>query len=138
MLLAIDPGKTIGWCLFDDNYHWTGEMGEVKITEFHEFLDSLTDISTVVYESFVLFGHKAQQQVGSKMETVEAIGILKTFARIWKADIIAQPSSLLPVAEKWTGNKVPKHGVKGHDMWSAYNHGMYYLIRTGKRNVDVM
>ena len=136
MYLAVDPGETTGWCTFDYKGDVTGS-GEIKGEDpFVDFLEALQPVPTViVYEGFQLYGHKAKAQIGSKFRTVQIIGILKAYARTHKSTVdiqlFEQPASILPIAQKWTQVEVPASGRPNHDWTSAYNHGMYWLIKAG-------
>ena len=131
--LAFDPGKTTGWALFDG-------MGQVLKTG-QANLDELIDlteewakmpIGTIIYESFVLFRHKARQQTGSKMEASQAIGIIKTLARKTDATLVEQDPTIKSLAQKWTQLKPIGDHAQSH--WvDAFNHGAYWLIRQGIR-----
>lgn len=73
------------------------------------------------------------------MPAPKAIGIIETYADIWKAEVVKQPSHIKATAEKLTGvrtvdengKKLPKPQTHVID---AYNHGEYYLIGKGIRS----
>ena len=134
MLLVIDPGdKTNGWAKFDLATGAVHGFGEVKGRDnLLKFLRGDEDTTKLLIEEFKLFGHKAKQQSGSAMETTRVIGMVETWAAMSPRPIELlkkQPSSILPIAQMWSQKKVPASGSTGHDMWSAYNHGYYYLVQ---------
>lgn len=131
--VSFDPGKVTGWAIFDG-------MGQVLNTG-QANLDELIDLTeefakmpvgAVIYESFVLFKHKARQQTGSKMEASQAIGIIKAFARKTDATLVEQDPTIKSLAQKWTQLKPIGDHAQSH--WvDAFNHGAYWLIRQGIR-----
>lgn len=130
--LAFDPGVSTGWAAFDS----AGEVSAKGILrgldELMDFLEDCTRPETVIYESYRVFGHKAKAHIGSKMETVQAIGVIKARTSRWKCILVEQPSSILPIATKWAGVKLPSNHDKSHDI-AAYLHGVYYLQKEGIR-----
>lgn len=132
-MLAVDPGKSTGWCVFKEGVlRDTGICRSVE--EFDEKIDHLEEEygkpDLLVVEHFYLFKHKAQQQSGSTFEAVQVIGMLKRQARKWGAEFVTQNSSILPIAVKWSKVAMPSNHKNSH--WiSAYNHGIYYLVKNG-------
>jgi hypothetical protein len=98
----------------------------------------------VIIEEFTLWHHKARAQAGSKMPAPIAKGQVETFARLWRAKIIKQDSDIKPTAENMTGQRtkdpitkkllMPKEHTHVVD---AFNHGEYYLIKSGIRKLDI-
>lgn len=153
-LLAIDPGKNIGWALFSLA---NGEEIGRSVMDFDLFSHSLnyrprvsTDklvftprkavtarseylVKEIVYESWYL--DPDIPQGGSVGNASEVIGVLKYLANQAGIPIHSQRSAILPVAMKHTGFRKPltKTGKEKHlpDEDSAYLHGMYRLISTG-------
>ena len=126
---AFDPGLTTGYVIFDNDKPF--KYGQVKFLELVTLVESLPTPDVVVYENFELFKHKAKQQIGSKFETVQAIGIIISWCKRNGADLIEQRPTIKPIAQKWTG-MVPTGSHNTNSHWiDAYNHGMYYLCRQG-------
>lgn len=131
--LAFDPGVSTGWASFD-------ESGEVTAKGIVRGLDNLIDFladreeipRVVIYEGYRVFGHKAKAHIGSKVETVQAIGMIKVYASKWGAKLVEQPSSILAIAQLWSGVRLPSNHDKSHDI-AAYNHGVYYLQKNNIR-----
>ncbi len=134
MYLAFDPGGTTGWCSFNDEGETTG-YGQLSLDELAAKVDEWANepIHTVIYETFVLFGHKAKRQTGSDMPASQAIGIIKTLIhRLGSPTVIRQDPSIKNMAQKWTQMKPPSNHAESH--WvDAFNHGAYYLINKGVR-----
>ena len=132
--LAFDPGKTTGWCLFDEHGQEI-DFGQCEGDEqLIAFLESVSPPEIVICEDFKLFGHLAKQQTGSKFEASQVIGIIKYFCNKWQVPLKLQPSSILPIAQLWSGVKVEGKGGHEQSHWkSAFNHGVYYLQKEGIR-----
>jgi hypothetical protein len=143
-VIGIDPGKSIGFARWDvedkeikfqDDRIIQWDLFCVMLDQLEEYAKTLQEPLTIVCESFVLFGHRAQQQVGSKFETCEVIGTLKYVARRsnGKINLVMQPSSLNTTAAKFSGRGVDIVEKKGHlpDNVSASNHAHYWLVTNG-------
>lgn len=136
--LAADPGTHTGWAVWDKDGGFI-RMGTTHgDNELRELLNTFSTIKIVIIEDFRLWKHKARDQAGSRMPAPKAIAILETYANIWKAKTILQPSNIKGNAENLTGvrtvdengKKLPKDQTHVID---AYNHGEYYLIGQGIR-----
>lgn len=131
--LSFDPGKTTGWAMFDGQ----GAIIKYGQASLEELIDLTAEwekmpITAIIYESFVLFKHKARQQTGSKMEASQAIGIIKTLARKTDAQLVEQDPTIKSIAQKWTQLKPIGDHAQSH--WvDAFNHGAYWLIRQSIR-----
>lgn len=101
-LIAIDPGdRYTGVAFFDLKTNDIGELLDppewecVDAQEFDpiEFLDALaetvmaSEVETIVYERFRLYGDKANEQKGSEFLTAQGIGVIKFIARIHNAHV---------------------------------------------------
>lgn len=128
--LAADPGLHTGWAIWDRSGICLDFGTTHDYDELHDKLASFpVTIKTVIIEDYTLWYHKARKQAGSKMPAPKAIGQLETFARLWGAEIVKQPSSIKPIAERLTGKftkGLPK--IQTHVI-DAINHGEYYLIQ---------
>lgn len=136
--LALDPGLHTGWAVWDKDGKFL-EMGTVHSHEkLHDRLESFpSTIKVVILEDFTLWFHKARKQAGSKMPAPKTIGQVETFARLWGAEIVKQPSSIKPIAEKMTGLFTKgKPKIETHVM-DAFNHGEYYLIKNSIKQIQL-
>ena len=128
--LAIDPGDTSGYAIFDKEGKVV-DTGQVSgLDGMHTFLfESLQELpDLVIIEEFVLYKKKALQQSGSKMVTSQIIGVIKSFCAVKSIKYVEQRSDVKPIAQMWSGVK-PK-GSHSQSHWvDAYNHGIYYLVR---------
>lgn len=136
--LALDPGTHTGWALWDKDGKFL-EMGTTHSdTQLHEKLASLPiTIKVVVIEDFQLWHHKAQQQAGSRMPAPKTIGAVETFARLWGARIVKQPSNIKPIAERMTGVSTKGKQKSQTHVLDAYNHGEYYLIKNKVKEIRI-
>lgn len=137
--LAFDPGVSTGWAAFDEKGDVV-EKGIIRgLSDLIEWLDDREDIPEVVIcESYAVFQKKAMAHTGSKLETSQAIGMIKAKALgKWKAEYVEQPSSILSIAVLWSGVKLPGNHDKSHDI-AAYNHGVYYLQKNGIRQSRII
>lgn len=131
-LLAVDPGKMNGFAVFDVN----GKVIIYSQCVYADFVDTVMDyldeydISHLVVEDYKLFGYKAKQQIGSRMEASKIIGKCETIAQMKKLAFSKQPANILPIAQMWTQTKMPGNHAISHQI-SAYLHGKYWLIEKG-------
>lgn len=134
-LLAIDPGIHNGWAIFEKGV--IKDLGSIDgVTNFDIWLHNVPKeygpVDVVVIEDFRLFRHMAQKQIGSKFEVTQVIGLVESWARRNKAEVVKQNSDILSVAVKWSKMPMPKNHSQSHHV-SAYNHGFYYLVKNDMR-----
>lgn len=135
--IAIDPGKTTGVACWDETCKdKTGQP--VYVEQFsrkdltHFLFNKLPGRGTrvIIYEDYKILKHKANMHIGSELPAVEVIGEIKAAAYLLKIETVAQPAQILPIAQKWSGLKLPSDHSISH--WpSAFNHGFYWLQRNG-------
>lgn len=132
MILAVDPGVTIGWAIFEDD----GEIhtfGQTHKDEFPKWLaDQEYKFHTIVVEDYVLYRKKAVKQSGSNMPASLVIGQLEMFAAQQGAKLVKQQADILPNAQKISGIKMPSDHSISHQ-FSALNHGIYWLVKNKMR-----
>lgn len=114
-------------------------MGTTKnYDELHDLLAGFPNtIKVVIFEDFYLFKHKAKEQSGSRMPAPKAIGQIETFARLWGAQTVKQPSHIKAIAERMTGKSTKGMAHNRTHMWDAYNHGEYYILKNKIRKQTV-
>lgn len=136
--VSFDPGsKRVGWAKFGEG----GDViafGQTSFDNFPALLDEIdgTKLKHVICEDYRIFGHKAKAHSGSRVETIQCIGMIKQWMRKFglniDTDLTLQPSGILKVAEVQVGIKMPSnHAVS--DQISALLHGGYWLIHHGLR-----
>ena len=132
MILAIDPGKMNGWAIFDEDGELV-EFGQVHEDGLFDWLKTKTqNLSTIVIEDYILYKKKAMKQSGSDMVASRVIGRVEMFASLVGAKLVKQKADILPTAQKLSGYKMPSDHSISHQ-FSAINHGIYWLIKQGRR-----
>lgn len=130
IIVAFDPGETTGVCIFEqgDGNATPIKYNQIKFSGLLDYLEDGPAPDLIVIEDFQLLPHKAMAQIGSKFETIQAIGMCKSYAHRHRAKVVEQSPRIKKIAEKWTGVNPPSNHKEGH--WiDAYNHGMYYMIK---------
>lgn len=135
--ISFDPGVSTGWATFDSKGELTARGILRGLDELMDFLQNMKPHKTVICEDYRVFGKKANAHIGSRLETSQVIGMIKVYVARWKAELVMQPSSILPIAGLWSGEALPKNHDKSHDI-AAYNHGVYYLQRQGIREPRII
>lgn len=159
-VLCLDPSGnynegegTTGWALFEDGE--LKDFGRVESKHYSSqenywfqvgWLLELYRPSIVVCESYKLFGHKANQQIGSAMETPQLIGHLRMTAWLMPGTefIFQHPQDKIRVADPQlvTLGVIEKRGNKHYCLnrptviheRDAIRHGIfYYRYGKGKR-----
>lgn len=150
-LLAIDPGKRIGFALFTGK----GEDIERGVIQFDDWFKN--DYSTGLYlygtdigndvemtfkeyliDQIVVEGFRHDplvKQGGSEHWASQVIGDLRRVGAVTQTSVSVQYSTILPVAMMHAGYEPPKTrtGNKKHlpDEDSAWLHGRYWLTVSG-------
>jgi len=110
LLLALDPGETTGWCLLNledcSIYDWGAE--KYKLANWFNLLKDHLKPTTIVYERFSLYAHRAQQQINSTFYTVEMIGITKLYAQL--TDTPIQEQTAAQGKQIWDDDKLQRFG----------------------------
>jgi hypothetical protein len=129
--LAFDPGEMVGWAHFNEEGKVVsaGQVTWIDLTDWLE-TQNASLIKKVVIEEYKVFHHKAKAHIGSKIETVQTIGMIKAWCIRNKVSYVEQPASILNIAEKWTQIKMPSNHAYSHQI-SATLHGYYWLIKEG-------
>lgn len=145
VILAVDPGETSGISIFswphdrqikprEDMTPYLVHIDQIKTTDLVEKVKRIAELintyhpQVLVYEKFLLYGHKAQAQIGSDMYTPQVIGQLKIFVAIYNLQEIsntAQNAKLFYTDKK----------LKEHNMWQtgmkhcrdSIRHAMYAI-----------
>ena len=133
MILAFDPGDTTGVCVFKEN----GDVASLSQLSLSEFLawaatyEPEEPVTTLVIEDYVLFAKRAVKQSGSRMKASQVIGALKLLAIRLNATVVMQPSSIMPIASKWSQIYLPANHAQSHQI-AAFLHGYYWLVQQGR------
>lgn len=134
--LSVDPGITTGITF------WSGDgqplhYNEIDIPNFHLVLDvceNYGQLTRIIVEEFRLYQHLAIAQSGSRLETVQVIGMLKRSSyKMGLQDVVEVRADVKEIAAKWSGMSIPK-GKKSHiPNWKAsYLVGYWWLHSVAK------
>lgn len=148
MIVAIDGGKRVGYCLFT----WDGKEVERGVIEFDHFfnwffIDQGYDLcfaapirSSTVHRINQLvvegFRHNPNVNQGGSLHWASQVeGGVKMLGRVSGVPVKVQYSAILPVSMMHAGYDPPKTktGKKKHlpDQDSAFLHGHYFLVGQG-------
>jgi len=131
MYLAIDPGKgtvdSIGWAEFTDDGRLI-RMGQDTRDAFVGRLETYNNmpVKKVIYEEYKIFKKRVKAHINSKVETVQTIGIIKSWCIRNKVEWVEQPSLILGPAQNLFQVSIPEDHRISHQI-SAMLHGMYWL-----------
>jgi len=148
-ILAIDPGKRIGYAIFENDGAEV-ERGVIQFDDWFSpvisnrplvlssdysgdlyllFKGDYDDIDKLIVEGFT--HDPTIKQGGSEHWASQVVGSVKTFGQQTETPVYVQPASVLSVAMMITGYEKPvtKTGNKKHlpDEDSAWLHGRYWL-----------
>ena len=132
--LAVDPGHTSGWALFDDEGSLI-EFGQFTLLEL-EVLDALftNDLRAAIVEDYRNHGF-TQQKKWSRNETSKVIGGIETLGRMHKVPVYLQPNTVKTIGYKWAGLQAqPANHAISHQ-YDAVAHGVYWLQQNGIRKI---
>ena len=135
--VSFDPGENsnIGIAVFESEKGQTIWYGQIRLQDIQPNLNIIagrSKILAIICEDYRVFGHKARQHVGSRVETIQSIGVIKAFALGKHIPFVLQPSNILDIAQRLTQTKMPRDHSISHSV-SAFLHGAYYLIQQGTR-----
>lgn len=134
-IMAVDPGATTGWALFDSRSQKPVEIGEVRKEEFQEWLDLWEEypVDTWVVEDYIIRPPNRKQgghdHFWNKGDTLRLIGAIQRTAHTTEAEFVLQQPSLKPLAYKQMGAEYVK-GKKGMHIQDAVAHGVHYIGKT--------
>lgn len=134
LILSVDPGLSTGVVVWNTDTSATEHVTTLRLWRGLDVLLATSDV--VVYESFRLFPHLAQEQAGSDFPSCQVIGviqyIIETMAvgSVPPSVIIQQPSNQAKglfkngLLKKWGFRWETPHEL------SAIRHLCYYLYRS--------
>lgn len=131
--LAFDPGKVTGFAAFSTNGTPT-IMGHIPDWQegVSQFLTAFAkpDVKlpkVVIYEAYQIRG-RGQNVDRNAIRTRAVISVIKNFAALVDAQLVAQQAAILPIAAKFSGMEIPRDHSLSHQI-SAFNHGWYKLTQ---------
>lgn len=123
-VLSLDPGETTGWAYQDGRDDFPGgiiDFGQISsLEELANFLEGFTrPVDHVVIEDYTVWGGKkgAKSNVGSKLITVRAIGIVESWCFRKGIKFTKYPSDKLDLFAKQTGLN-PRIGAHKNTHWA--------------------
>lgn len=130
MLLAVDPGEgnvdSIGAALLNSATGDIHFMGQFTFDNFVNWLETLVDVTELLWEDYRIFKKKAKAHTGSRVATVQCIGVARSWAIRNGIPYSHQPSDILGAAQNLFQIKIPDDHTISHQ-FSAVLHGKYYL-----------
>lgn len=131
MYVSVDPGETVGLATWDEQGKLIHKSKMPRV-DFEMFLWALiedknngNEVITFIVEKYLVYGSKAIAHVGRANPTEQVIGMIDMIARRLGVPVVKQPATILRVAAKWAGVRIPSGHIP--DQISAYLHGYYYL-----------
>lgn len=142
--LAIDPGGTTGWALFDEG---GDTLGFGKVKGHDNFLDWLEDtvrlnepkVSTIILENYKVGRSGGSQFTHSfgDVPTLQLIGAIKRVAKKASIPIVEQSPNDMYMGLRhlglWTRYRGDGKALHVPDDQSALAHGVWYLTKIGVR-----
>ncbi len=135
IILALDPGETTGYVIFDGSNSKILEEGQIKTWPIESAIPALDYLfntykpSILVFESYQVYEWKKDEHSWSQIPTVQLIGCIKTLSIQNKISYITQTAQ---IAKSFcTDEKLQQWGfyIKGKKhARDAIRHGCYYLL----------
>lgn len=90
LFLCLDPGETTGWALFKGPR--LVEAGEFRVTSplLFDHLVGQQRPGVIVCENYKVYGHRAQQHIGSEVPTIRYIGYIQFVAAAHNLPLVFQ------------------------------------------------
>lgn len=134
--LAVDPGETTGWALFDAQGVVLA-MGQFKQVEQNKWLQAVVtnNLNMVICEDYRNHGF-TQQKKWSRNQTSKNIGSLEMLCDLVGVPITLQPNTVKGIGYLWGGMSegAPSNHSISHQ-YDAWAHGIYWLQQNGVRPV---
>ncbi len=136
-ILALDPSGnykeglgTTGWCLFDQETDKISKFGVIAATNYKDqykywdahisLIDSLAGYRPeIVIEDYLLYSNRAQNQINSRLETPQLIGVLKYES--YKRGLFVTIQTAMQVKTRWSDETLCKKDY-------LTKRGRYYYI----------
>lgn len=134
-LLCLDPGKTTGWCLFEDGrLTKTGHVENcfddknIDTTNLYQLFEEI-DPDFILYEDYKVYAHKLERHTFNPVFTLRLIGAIESYAQIKK---IPSHKQMAVTAKNFvTDDKLKQWGFWQTGMRharDAIRHGCYFLL----------
>jgi hypothetical protein len=129
--LALDPGETTGWALFDEEGTIL-RYGQYVQGEQTEWLsENLTsELKAVICEEYRIY-NSARQKRWSRNQTSKNEGAIQLLAEMRRVPFFLQPANVKAIGYKWAGlGSAPSNHAISHQ-YDAVAHGTYWLRQKG-------
>lgn len=134
-LICLDPGKTTGWCLFENGrLTQTGQLPDCfddKNIDTTGLFQLFKDINPdfILYEDYKVYGHKLERHTFNPVFTLRLIGAIESYAQI---NNIPTHKQMAVTAKNFvTDDKLKQWGFWQSGMRhsrDAIRHGCYFLL----------
>lgn len=134
-LLCLDPGKTTGWCVFEDGRLTKWGQVENCFDDKNISIDGMmklfkeVDPDYVVYEDYKVYSNKLDRHAFSPVMTVRLIGMIETYCQL---ENIPTHKQMATTAKTFcTDEKLQQWGFWQQGMRharDAIRHGCYFLL----------
>lgn len=149
-ILAIDPsgsfyeGKgTTGWCIFNAKDNVVSVTGTIRASKFdsmpqywdahlqliQRFHNKYKNEMIVVIEDYLLYAHRVDSQINSRMETSKLIGLLQYFC--WSKQIPYYMQIASKVKNRWTD------AILHYKKYIVIKGRYYYLPLNSKKTLTI-
>lgn len=128
-LLALDPGETTGWAVFEDCQ--LARCGQWPVRALEDFDAFVTDKrpDAMVIENYRVYASRAAQHVGSEVNTAQYVGILKFLGQMYQVPYTLQ---MAHQAKGWVSdtrlNTLGLFQTGKRHANDAIRHGVYWLL----------
>ena len=149
ILLAIDPGETVGWSIWDTEKYEKLTGGQTARIEFEKDLAAVLLVSCeenpperttilpcapdlIVCEDWLIYPEHARRGAldMDKCLTARTIGAIQAFARMAEVPVVFQNATIKEQAKAMGADNyhpIPRHPNR-HEGDSCY-HAVYYIVR---------
>lgn len=147
-LLALDPGETTGWSIWDVSEHdvYLTETGQAETWPIEQSVRGISELIgrvshpripvLLVHEAYNIYAHKLQQHTHSNVPTLRVIGVIETLCVQQRIPLLSQTAQ---VAKAWaTDSNLKTWGVYQVGMRHARDsirHGLYCIMFTDFDNL---
>jgi hypothetical protein len=135
--LAIDPGETSGYALFDNEGKelYIGQFTQDKQTEALSTLIH-SNLKEVICEDYRNHGWQ-QQKRWSRNQTSKNIGAIEILCDLRGIRIELQSNTVKTIGYKWAGMPGPPSNHNISHQYDALAHGVHRLVSLGIRNPSI-
>lgn len=135
--VAIDPGETSGVSEFDENGQII-KMHQFRRDDLFDYLATLEAElpSVVIFEEYMVFGHRLSAHAWSKLETSQIIGAIVYWCHRHHVKCVEQKAQAKVLGYKYMGSNTPKNHSKSHGP-DAAAHAVYWLMHNKVIGTDL-